>query len=83
MKIDFEETCIEHLNEKVGDAWRKYGFESLYQTVLEILDLDRHPPPRMTVTTGRLLNVLQGERARVQRIDEYNRQQEEERKANR
>jgi len=74
-EIEFKEQCEHYLQERTGDQWRKYGFKNLLNAVLDVRDLKGLPRNKLTAITGDLLNILESERGKMERIDEWNRRQ--------
>lgn len=70
----FREACEGYLNERIGEGWKRYGFNTLHRTVLDTLDLDRNGG-ELTTTASRCVAILQSERDKMRRIDEWNQRQ--------
>lgn len=75
MADGFKEACEGYLNERCGDKWTKYGFDLLYRTVLDTLELDRESGAVLTAVASRCVAILNGERDKLRRIDEWNEKQ--------
>lgn len=76
-KEKFLENCEHFLNEQVGERWKRYGLNNLYQAVLQTLDLEGLGESSLTLTASRMLNILDSERAKMRRINEWNEKQKQ------
>ena len=78
-ETSFKEDTTKFLDERVGPVWKEYGFNILYNDVLNIYNLkereEDHPSH-----IDHLINVLQGEINRKDRIKEWNRKMEAKKK---
>lgn len=69
----FQEVCEEYLDARLGDKWKKYGFDLLYQTVLDTLAFEDEK--NLTTVAARCVGILRNERNKLERIDAWNQKQ--------
>lgn len=72
---NFKEFVANDLKEKLKQDWQKYSFDSLYRTVLDVLDFEDLPKSERTIKTNCLVNILKSARNRIERIDRFNNRQ--------
>lgn len=60
---------------KTAPAGSKFGFEYLYQCLIDALITDSIPPDLVAMTTARLRAVIDGERSRIARLKKWNKEQ--------
>lgn len=67
------------MNEQLGDKWKRYGFDNLVEQALDVLDLERTGVSNLSLTTKtrKLLDIVENERRRMKRIDEWNARQKQ------
>lgn len=73
-KNDFKERTIGFLDDQCGRSWRRYGFDNLYGQVLNALDLG-DDTSGLTLTAAICVRIVESERSRIRRIDEWNAKQ--------
>jgi hypothetical protein len=59
------------LNEKLDDTWKRYGFTNLVDQVLAAIDLREEKPDDLTLVAGRCVDIVDAERRRMKRIDDW------------
>jgi hypothetical protein len=74
-KKAYEEASLQYLNEQCGDDWKKYRFEDLHQTVVDIWDEKSETKSIRPVNIQILVNILQSEINHQEKIREWNRRQ--------
>ena len=72
MHEGFKEDCEGYLNDRVK-GWQRYGFETLYHDVLNVSGMEEGQ--RMTITAKSCLSILNSEREKQRRRDEWTRKQ--------
>lgn len=73
---DFKEAAHQRLDERQpGGEWKNYGFDKLLSTLTVALHCEGLSEECMTYRTGRILNAVETERARMKRIDIWNERQ--------
>lgn len=75
----FQEAAEGYLDERLGDKWKRYGFDNLVEQVLDVLDVERASVSNLSLTTKtrKLLDIVENERRRMKRIDEWNARQKQ------
>lgn len=71
-RAEFEAALVETLDEKLGAAWKKYGLNSLLQTVVDISEIAETDKRGWEVKTDRLVRILKSERLRIEKIERWN-----------
>lgn len=77
----FRETTIDFLNQHCGDRWERYGFDNLYSQVRDAFSLDAKTDT-LTLTAASCARIIADEKQRQQRIDDWNRREQEKAAAN-
>jgi hypothetical protein len=73
----FKETTSTELAEMAEKepAGEKFGFDYLYQCLIDALIANDIPPDLVTMTTARLRGIIDGERNRIKRLKQWNKEQ--------
>jgi hypothetical protein len=71
----FFDSCLEFLEKELGEASKKYSVKTLYAQVLDALEIEKSPPENLTVIAAQMLSILDSERARIDRIEQWNARQ--------
>lgn len=74
-KDHFRKETIFALDKYCGNGWRKYGFDNLFAAVLDVTEIDRERD-ELTVTAARLADIIESERAKMRRIEDWNNRQQ-------
>ena len=69
---EFRDECLEWLDIRAKDVWRKYGFDLLLKEVLNAFSFERLPLEHQSVRSARLIAIKDQEIARMKRIDAWN-----------
>jgi hypothetical protein len=76
----FEQEAKAELDERVGEKWKIYSFESLLGWVYDAFELKQSKKKDMSITADIMVGILISEQNKQRRIDDYNREQERKQK---
>ena len=69
---EFEKYLKADLTENTCEKWRQYNFNELQNSVFYILEAEQTNSENWSVKTKLMVNILKSERARLARINEWN-----------
>lgn len=73
-EAEFIDNLTEQLDKRCPNDWRQFSIESLRQTVVEVMRLEKSNA-ELTITSDVLINIVNSERNKMERIDRYNAEQ--------
>ena len=71
-KDNLKEFSEKELDEKLGDRWKRYTFESLLSSVYSVYDIKDFKPHDLTPKAEILVGTFLSEESRQRRIERYN-----------
>lgn len=71
---DFVENLTEMLDKRCPNQWQKYGIDNLRRTVSDVMRLEQSNAER-TITTDALISIVESERGKMRRVDDWNENQ--------
>jgi hypothetical protein len=73
LQDEFRERLLFFLNERLGKRWERYGYDVLLQTLSDTLEIEGNEDVRLTTPTARLVQILNSERSKIERQEEWER----------